>query len=54
VNVHLAKNSPQIDRITEILNETSQCAMEASAVEADRANNPKVVGSNPTPATKEI
>lgn len=25
----------------------------ASAVEAGRANNPKVVGSNPTPATKK-
>ena len=28
--------------------------MRASAVEADRVHNPKVVGSNPTPATKEL
>jgi len=26
--------------------------MRASAVEADQANNPEVVGSNPPPATK--
>jgi len=28
------------------------CLMRASAVEANRAHNPEVVGSNPTPATK--
>ena len=35
------------------LNVSSFCSMGALAVEADRAHNPKVVGSNPTPATKE-
>jgi hypothetical protein len=35
------------------LNITSLCLMGASAVEADRAHNPKVAGSNPAPATKE-
>jgi hypothetical protein len=30
----------------------SICLMRASAVEADQAHNPEVVGSNPTPATK--
>ena len=34
------------------LNIPSICLMRASAVEADRAHNPEVVGSNPTPATK--
>ena len=29
----------------------SICLMRTSAVEADRAHNPEVVGSNPTPAT---
>jgi hypothetical protein len=30
----------------------SNCLMRASAVETNRAHNPEVVGSNPTPATK--